>query len=380
MRNLLIIKYVLRDFFLKLMSFRLTFIKPKKNEILIYDKKSLTHAIILFPKKNFTYFATRMENINVYVVLKVLLKKGFKNFYRNYKCLFFNLVEPKIVYTSIDNDQGFYKLKENCYSKAMYISDQNGMRDNLFCEAAKKYFQKYNKKFYSDIIFSFGNNEKKKLKKVISGKIYPLGATKNNFYYNKSKKRKKRIKNLIFISSAPIVKFKEDLILFRNAIKFCKRFKYNLYFIDRLKKNYKPYLSTYFNNDDYTYVSPKDSSETYKFFDQQNLMIFHHSSLGYEFLAKGFKSISFGHSSGILHHGLKNNYKQEGLFWSNKIDYVSFEKKILTILKYDTNRWKSKVSKYSNETMCYDKFNKNKKKIINNILKKKLNDYRFNSI
>ena len=87
MRNLLIIKYVLRDFFLKLISFRLTFIKPKKNEVLIYDKKSLTHAIILF-LKNFTYFATRMENINVYVVLKVLLKKGFKNFYRNYKSLF----------------------------------------------------------------------------------------------------------------------------------------------------------------------------------------------------------------------------------------------------------------------------------------------------
>ena len=77
-----------------------------------------------------------MENINVYVVLKVLLKKGFKNFYRNYKS-FFNLVEPKIVYTSIDNDQGFYKLKENCYTKATYISDQNGMRDNEFYLAAK---------------------------------------------------------------------------------------------------------------------------------------------------------------------------------------------------------------------------------------------------
>ena len=55
MRNLLIIKYVLRDFFLKLISFRLTFIKPKKNEVLIYDKKSLTHAIILFPKKLYIF-------------------------------------------------------------------------------------------------------------------------------------------------------------------------------------------------------------------------------------------------------------------------------------------------------------------------------------
>jgi len=362
----LIIQYILRDFFKKIIFFEISFLKPPPKKILVFDKKSINHAKALFPKSSLTFFNTRIQGLNIYVVIVTLLKLGFKNFSMNYKKIYFNLVNPEIVYTAIDNSLSFYRLKNESFSNAIYISDQNGMRNNSFYQEAKKYRDNNkNLSLKCDIFFVLGNNEKKKLQNIINSNFYAFGSTKNNFYLNN--KRKKIIKNLVFFSNLPIVKFAKDIILFKNAIKFSKKYNYKLFFIDRLQKNYLPFLKEHFNLDDFTYVSPKSSSETYSFFTDDNFSIFNHSSLGYEFIARGLKGISFGHNSKyILHEKNRKKYPNEGIFWTKKIDYKNFEKKILTIIKYNPIKWKSGTFKYSKELMCYDKSNVNKKKIINN--------------
>ena len=60
-----------------------------------------------------------------------MFKSGIKNFIKNYKLNIFRDVSPKIIYTSIDNNLGFFKLKD-LYPNATYIADQNGMRDENF--------------------------------------------------------------------------------------------------------------------------------------------------------------------------------------------------------------------------------------------------------
>tara|TARA_B100000161_G_C33532209_1_gene406608 strand:+ start:54 stop:1172 length:1119 start_codon:yes stop_codon:yes gene_type:complete len=362
----LIIKYLLRDFLKTIIFFRLSFWKPEKKKILIYDRKSTDQANILFKRENFTFFYTRSQGLNLYVLILNLFKNGIKNFKVNYKKLFFRIVSPKIVYTSIDNSLSFYKLKQECFNNAIYISDQNGMRDNSFYLEAKKYLARNRKSFlYCDIFFVLGNNEKKKLKKIIKTNFYTFGSTKNNFYINR--KRKNKIKNLIFFSNKPIINFSRDFILLKNAIRFSKKYNYKLYYVDRLKKRYLIYLNKHFNIQDFTYISPKNSSETYSFFNENNLSIFNHSSLGYEFIARGFKGVSFGHNSDFLFHGRnRNKYPKEGIFWTEKLDYKNFESKILTIINYDFIKWKFSTLKYSKELMCFDKSNLNKKKIIKN--------------
>ena len=58
-----------------------------------------------------------------------------------------------------------YKLKQECFNNARYISDQNGMRDNSFYLEAKKYLARNRKSFlYCDIFFVL-EIMKKKVKK-----------------------------------------------------------------------------------------------------------------------------------------------------------------------------------------------------------------------
>ena len=152
------------NFFLQLIKAKWIFKKPNKKKILVYDRytETLAFSQILFPKTNYEILDVRYESINIYVLFLTLLKFKFKNLRDNYKKIYLNLVSPKLVYTSVDNNLAFYRLKD-LYNKAIYISDQNGMRQNTFNLECKKYIRKSKKKLKADHIFLFGQNEKKKI-------------------------------------------------------------------------------------------------------------------------------------------------------------------------------------------------------------------------
>ena len=113
--------------------------KPKKSKILIYDALSVKYAKNLFKNLPMTVFHTRYEGLSIYILFKTFLKKVFpilKKITKN----FFLFVNPKIIYTAIDNNIGFYKLK-TLFPKAYYIADQNGMRDKKFVNECKNFIK-----------------------------------------------------------------------------------------------------------------------------------------------------------------------------------------------------------------------------------------------
>ena len=83
------------------------FYKPVKSKILIYDFYSLRFAKKLFKNKKFSVFHTRYDGLSLYILFLTIIKNGFNNFFANYKKNYFFYVQPKIIYTSIDNNPGF---------------------------------------------------------------------------------------------------------------------------------------------------------------------------------------------------------------------------------------------------------------------------------
>ena len=108
--------------FLKLIKIKWIFKKLNKKDILIYDRMTEERgfARILFSKKSYQILDCRYESINIYVLCLTLLRFGVNNLKDNYKKMFIMLVSPKIVYTAIDNNPAFFKLK-NIYDKPRYI-------------------------------------------------------------------------------------------------------------------------------------------------------------------------------------------------------------------------------------------------------------------
>jgi len=338
------------------------FYKPVKSKILIYDFYSLRFAKKLFKNKKFSVFHTRYDGLSLYILFLTIIKNGFNNFFANYKKNYFFYVQPKIIYTSIDNNPGFYKLKK-LYPYAIYVADQNGMRNNIFYNIVKL-LKKKKYKFLVDIMFCFGENEKKRLNKIISGNIYPLGNTLNNSRkYSKIKKFK--FKNLIFISSLNIKNSKKELKTFLNLAKICYQKKLNLFFLDRRNLNLKKYLDEKVKK--YKFLYLKNENYNVEKFKDRSLFLFSHSTLGYEYLSKGYRVGSFAHN--YLKHFINGNYEKNGPFWINNNKIDSLNKLINKISKYNYKQWSLITKKYSNQLLKYDKDNLTKIKLINRFLK-----------
>ena len=217
-------------FFLNLIKAKWVFKKPGRKKILVYDRVSESFSKIIFPKNDYEILDVRYESINMYVLLLTLLKLNHINFKDNYKKIYLNLVAPKIVYTSIDNNMAFFKLK-NLYGKAVYISDQNGMRKNDFYKECAKYNLNTKDKLGADHIFLFGQNDKKRISMILNGKIHVLGNTKNNNYPIIERSRKKMISSIMFICSAvDDDAFEKDKKIFKNLNTFCIKKNIKLYF------------------------------------------------------------------------------------------------------------------------------------------------------
>tara|TARA_Y100000768_G_scaffold387033_1_gene377021 strand:- start:361 stop:1425 length:1065 start_codon:yes stop_codon:yes gene_type:complete len=351
------------NFFQKILSFSLYY-KPDLNDLIIYDAESKLFAEKLFPKKNYTTYHTRYDGVSLYIFFQTIFKNGLKSFFKNYKINFFTFVNPKIVYTSTDNNIGFYKLK-SLFPKILFIADQNGMRDKKFFLSGKK----FKKKLYSDIFFCFGNNEKLRLEKIIKGKIYPLGNTLNN-----NKKNipisKFKLKNIVLISGMDIKKFKKDLIILKLLLELANNLKFKVYFFDRPKQNNKDFIIKNLKNNQFKYIPncPYDLNE----FKKNSIFLFSHSTLGFEYLSKGFRVGCF--NLNFLEHFEKKKYKNSGPFWENTSRKDKIKKLILRISKLNKNQWKKISKKYSAQFMFYDKNNFKKKKIIKKLTNDNLNN------
>ena len=87
--------------------------KPKKKEIIIYDKARTKVIEKYLDKKDYVILNVRYKNnnsINFYIIFKILLK--FKLNIKTYKNELINEISPKFVISMIDNNHGFYTLKK----------------------------------------------------------------------------------------------------------------------------------------------------------------------------------------------------------------------------------------------------------------------------
>ena len=343
-----------------IINFKIYLKKPKQDNILVYDRVSKTFADVLFKKKNFSIYDNRFESINIYIFFKTLTQynfNGISTFKKNYKKIYFEYVKPKIIYTSIDNNPGFYKLK-NLYPDAVYISDQNGMRDNKFYESALNYFKLNKKKLKCDYFFLFGLDYLKKISKVIDAKFIVSGNTLNNSFLNK--KIKVKNKNILFLSSGfAFNHFKKDVNIIKNLLIFCKKNLYKISILTRPNHNLNKKFNEKFKNENLKILEPKNRKDSYDFIGKYSIIVFNHTTLGYEALARGIKVASFGHN----YINKDNNYRMTGPFWCQN-RYNHMENLLKKLINYSPNKWKKIHKKYSKKIIYFDSGNNKKYKLI----------------
>ena len=170
-----------------LLKCRYKFKKPAKKQILLYDQGLLFNKQFKqnFKEFNIDILYTRLEEINLYVLIKSLLKLKslskdliFLNYLKTY-CI---LCRPNWIITSNHNDLKFYKLKKKINLNTKFAIIQ---RSPIFEFHVKNFFKKVlnnEKKLIVDYFFCFDDFSKKILRNFLNTKFVTIGSFKNNCY------------------------------------------------------------------------------------------------------------------------------------------------------------------------------------------------------
>ena len=355
-------------FLKKLLKIKIKFIPPKKNKILLYDNACVTskNAQIFFRDGEFSIYYNRFEEINLYILLISILSPKYLQLKKNYKYHFLKRVSPKLVYTCVDNNISFYLLKD-IYPEATYVADQVSMRDETFYNQCLSAIKKKNLDLKCDFFFVYGNFQKQRIEKIIKCKVLIAGDSKNN-HYNIPENKKKPKKRITYISSKIRTRTSIETQILKNLIIFCKKYRYKLFFLDRDNANNKSFVKSIFGKD-LEYLEIHNIKKKFNFLNNNSLVAFAHSSMGFQCLSIFKKIISFNFPKYNFYFSKK--IKKSGIFWCDFDNYKMIEKKIFKILSYKQLKWQEELSKYSNEILVYDGDNKTKKNIIKNILNEK---------
>ena len=372
-----------------LFSRRFVFKKPKKKKILIYDSAGVEVLLNFFRKKEVEILNNRFE-INFYVLFLMILKFQFS--FDIYKKIYCQLVKPKIIITFIDNKISFFKFKK-LYPFAKTIFIQNGTRDNKTTDVfyLLKKFYINNKSLHVDHMFCFGTGVAREYKKYIKGKATVIGSIKNNMFLYKVKKEKKIKKTISFISQyrpnyeksnnlavinkeSFLVKdfYSTERILLPMLNNYCKKNKYKLKVIGCSTETEKEKLfyRSIMKNNNFQFLSKikNNISNCYKKICNSDILVFVDSTLGYEALSRGIKTVTF-HARHPNKHvfGWPTQKKKRGPYWTNQLSLTELNRLMNFITTVKKKNWEKTLKTTLKSSIIFDKNNEKLKRNLNKI-------------
>ena len=355
---------------------RFVYKKPPKKKIIIFDKKSEIYISDLFYKNEYTVLDISYNELNLFIIFRLILKFKKINFI-NYFHEYLIHIQPQYVFTFIDNNLGFYKLRSRV-NNIKFISIQNGIR--FITGDILERLKKDKKKYFVDYYFTFNENYSKIVNKYIEGKYIMIGSYKNNlFSISKNYQRGticyiSRISNIFFNSAKnkdkDIVKNQYEsweiklvefvIELLRNLSTYCNQ---NQIILNILGSNLNHELENNFFQDNlkensYNFIPKNKIYDSYKNIDKFEILVNPMSTFGYEAIAREKKVCFF---SGDFIEGSSFNWpndeNKKGAFFSNSNSLNEVKRILDFLLKINDESWSQEISQFKNKVYFHNKDN-----------------------
>lgn len=360
---------------------KFNFSKPSHKKYLIFDK---TNSLVLqkYLKKKFIVLHTRNEEINLYILALNFLNRKFSK--QEYFQSFIDVVRPDIIITAIDNNPSFYLLKKNNYQKKILI--QQGYKfptddQSILTEDKGEVKVIKNKNYNVDIAFVFNQHIGKFFKQLNVNKIIISGSLNSNFIKILKKKKIDLLLISSFVAKDPKMKYvknftyKKYFFVMRKVLEklaiYVKKHKLNFYVLGKhrsMKNEEFIFYNKIFKNIKWNYL-PGKKYNSYKIVDMSRINITFRSTLGYESLSRGNKTIfldPYSNKIKNINFGWPcNDFKKNGPFWTTKLNYKNLEKIINKFNKMKQSQFVNLYKQHFKKLIYYDKYNSKLKSFLN---------------
>lgn len=366
----------------KIIKCKFYFKIPQKKTFLIFDRVGSENFKKFLPSNSSFILRTRVEKINIFVLMKILLR--FKFSHQSYLKEYIKAVDPKAIITWIDNNINFYELK---FKDIIKISVQNGRRTNLPTDMFYNIKKNNHKKLICDYIFTHNYPTAKLFKKYIKSNYSISGSLKSNDTKINHKNKRfdlvyistfRNLENHFIYKKYDWIKWQRNEVnLLKLAKKYCEKYGKRLTIIGSELDNkseflfYKNILGTNF------YLIKKNKNRNvYKLIDQSKVIFGIDSTLLSEALGRGLKVGFFSQRGNHFpfnsrKFGWPYKYSSTGNFWSDKINFKNFERIINYLYKVKSLNWKKVCMSFRNNIMVYEKNNKSLTELVKKIYIKK---------
>lgn len=383
-----------------LLACKLRFTFPKVKKVLIYDESNSDFIFSLIKKEQCEILHTRLEEINIPILLLSILTFNKKKLTRKYVCSYIKYVGPKVVITFVDNKLSFYELKKY-FSNIFFVSIQNGLRNyGSECDTSKKIDNLKKKELLVDYFFAFNKSYQEFFSQFLKGKIITAGSLKNNSIPINNKKNFS-LKKLLYISQFRANAVNNIDKNFNKKLKTGQKLMLPEYFLLKSEKKLIPLIAEYCKSNKiflqicgclndkeelFFYKSlikddfknwefyPKKSMETtYSMLDQATAVAFIDSTLGYEALSRSTPTACFSVRGEFLDNfdgckfGRPAKYDDDGPFWCNELSKSNLNNILNFVLNVSEDDWKKIKDQYTDKIAFYDPMNTKFKEIMNTI-------------
>jgi surface carbohydrate biosynthesis protein len=350
-----------------------TFVKPQKKSLVLFDGESIKFLFNILNDFDYTILEVRLERIKkFYIHPKIIIftlknLRLTKNFYDAYLLAILDTIDPKVVFTFIDNSFKFSKFAELKQNRFQFIALQNGARyeHQIFDELYKKKLLKKKIKLTIPHFLCFGKHETIEYNKLNYNinKYTTVGSLKLSNYLNTLKKNHNfktndillvsdvycwdeildKLKKPIAYGVAKLIKFSINYAMKKNlSIKIATR---------NYKNSFKEEKKFYMNNlskDEFNFLSKNlifrgDMFKIYKEMEKSKIVVGTMSTTLRENLSLYRKTLicNFTGSKAF-------NPPIQGLCFLKKGHYTEFEKRLNLILSISNKKYFKTLSKDPN--------------------------------
>lgn len=245
---------------------KIKFSNPTNVDLLVFDDESFEAVSDLFKNYNYSIIQCRVHKVNLlYLTPKIIFYTFFYyrgNFFTSYLISLIKIINPKIVFTYIDNSLKFSEIAfrfRKINKSIKFIALQNGARyeylEKQYLFKKKIHKKNINKKIYIPFFLSFGMFEKKIFTKlqIKAKKIFTVGSIILERYkkFKKLKQLKitKKKRSICLLSDhgawhpdmvlADKNLEKKFILLTEFCLRFAKEYNYKIIICEkRFKENY----------------------------------------------------------------------------------------------------------------------------------------------
>ena len=381
-----------------LIKTEIKFGNPKKSALVIYDDTSIKDFKNVLRGRDYFIMQTRAEKINKiffsWKILLLVIKNYRNNLLTSYLVSLLNIMETKLVITTIDNCFKFSEIAKILHKRITFIAVQNAARydfdRNRLLFKLKRADHDDNKKFFIPNYYCFGQYEVKNCKKnnIKAINFYKAGSLRlSNYLHYLREKKIKIIKNkydVALISEASLYKDKLWSMeridksfgkLAKFAIIFCKKHKLRFVFVTKREKgiDQEKELKFYENNldkNEFNFLIKnamrvnKEKYQSYKTIHESNIIVGMCSTLLRDKLTLRGKILACNFTPLNFY-----DFPISGVCLMKNYSYNHFEKKMLENLKMSNKKYfslirGSKLIKLNKKNLTFQIINRHIDQII----------------